>query len=181
MRGSIGCFDLTPGDHGDDADCRLHGGILSGLRPHEFGARAGCGELPARGWHDVRSPAAVCRAGRPGSGVHGDASGSVVGDHGSERLCGTTRRALHVPVSSPHGVPGCVPAAPLSSTHEDTASPQLHTPPALPQGQLYWPGSFMAPSYTPNSRYQSYGSGYGRGPYGSGFYSGYYKGFSLGY
>jgi hypothetical protein len=52
---------------------------------------------------------------------------------------------------------------------------------ALPQGQLYWPGSFMAPSYTPYSRYQSYGNGYGRGPYGSGFYSGYYKGFSLGY
>jgi hypothetical protein len=52
---------------------------------------------------------------------------------------------------------------------------------ALPQGQIYWPGSFMAPSYTPLSRYQTYGSGYGRGPYGSGFYSGYYKGFSLGY
>jgi hypothetical protein len=52
---------------------------------------------------------------------------------------------------------------------------------ALPQGQLYWPGSYMVPGYTPLSRYQSYGSGYGRGPYGSGFYSGYYKGFSLGY
>jgi hypothetical protein len=51
----------------------------------------------------------------------------------------------------------------------------------LSQGQIYWPGSIMAPSYTPNSRYQSYGSGYGRGPYGSGFYSGYYKGFSMGY
>jgi hypothetical protein len=51
----------------------------------------------------------------------------------------------------------------------------------LSQGQIYWPGSFVAPSFTPNSRYQSYGSGYGRGPYGSGFYSGYYKGFSTGY
>lgn len=51
----------------------------------------------------------------------------------------------------------------------------------LPQGQIYWPGSYMAPNYVPFSRYQSYGSGYGRGPYGSGFYGGYYKGFSLGY
>jgi len=52
---------------------------------------------------------------------------------------------------------------------------------SLPQGSLYWPGSSMAPAYTPFSRYQSYGNGYGRGPYGSGFYSGYYKGFPLGY
>jgi hypothetical protein len=52
---------------------------------------------------------------------------------------------------------------------------------ALPQGQIYWPGSLMAPAYTPSSRYQTYGSGYGRGPYGSGFYSGYYKGFPMGY
>ena len=52
---------------------------------------------------------------------------------------------------------------------------------ALPQGQIYWPGSALAPGYTPFSRYQSYGSGYGYGPYGSGYYSGYYKGFSLGY
>jgi hypothetical protein len=51
----------------------------------------------------------------------------------------------------------------------------------LPQGQIYWPGSFMAPGYTPFSRYQSYGSGYGNGPYGSGFYGGYYKGFPMGY
>jgi hypothetical protein len=51
----------------------------------------------------------------------------------------------------------------------------------LPQGQLYWPGSYMTPNYVPFSRYQSYGSGYGRGPYGSNFYGGYYKGFLLGY
>ena len=51
----------------------------------------------------------------------------------------------------------------------------------LPQGQLYWPGSYMTPNYTPLIRYQSYGSGYGRGPYGSNFYEGYYKGFLMGY
>ena len=51
----------------------------------------------------------------------------------------------------------------------------------LPQGQLYWPDSYMTPNYTPVSRYQSYGSGYGRGPYGSNFYTGYYQGFLLGY
>ena len=51
----------------------------------------------------------------------------------------------------------------------------------LPQGQLYWPGSYMTPNYVPLNRYQSYGSGYGRGPYGSDFYGGYYKGFLLGY
>ena len=50
----------------------------------------------------------------------------------------------------------------------------------LPQGQLYWPGSYMSPYYMPFSRYQTYGSGYGRGPYGSNFYGGYYKGFVLG-
>ncbi len=50
----------------------------------------------------------------------------------------------------------------------------------LPQGQLYWPGSYMTPNYVPFSRYQSYGSGYARGPYGSNFYGGYYKGFLLG-
>ena len=51
----------------------------------------------------------------------------------------------------------------------------------LPQGQLYWPGSYLAPNYVPFNRYQNYGSGYGRGPYGSSFYGGYYKGFLLGY
>jgi len=51
----------------------------------------------------------------------------------------------------------------------------------LPQGQLYYPGSALAPNYTPFSRYQGYGSGYGYSPYGSGYYTGYYKGFSLGY
>ena len=52
---------------------------------------------------------------------------------------------------------------------------------ALPQGRIYWPGSAMAPNYTPFSRYQGYGGGYGYSPYGSGYYTGYYKGFSLGY
>jgi len=52
---------------------------------------------------------------------------------------------------------------------------------ALPQGQIYWPGSALAPNYTPFSRYQGYGGGYGYSPYGSGYYTGYYKGFSLGY
>jgi len=52
---------------------------------------------------------------------------------------------------------------------------------ALPQGQIGWPGSALAPGYTPFSRYESYGSGYGYGPYGSGYYTGYYKGFPLGY
>jgi len=51
----------------------------------------------------------------------------------------------------------------------------------LPQGQLYWPDSYLTPNYVPLNRYQSYGSGYGRGPYGSNFYGGYYKGFLLGY
>src|SRR5262249_4880771 len=51
----------------------------------------------------------------------------------------------------------------------------------LPQGQLYYPGSVLAPNYTPFSRYGSYGGGYGFGPYGSGYYSGYWKGWSLGY
>jgi hypothetical protein len=51
----------------------------------------------------------------------------------------------------------------------------------LPQGQLYWPGSYMTPNYVPFNRYQSYGYGYGRGPYGSNFYGNYYKGFLLGY
>jgi hypothetical protein len=50
---------------------------------------------------------------------------------------------------------------------------------SLQQGQPYWPGSSMAPAYTPYSRFQSYGSGYGRGPYGSGFYSGYFRGLPL--
>ncbi|MGO9809931.1 MAG: hypothetical protein ACLP53_03955 [Isosphaeraceae bacterium] len=50
----------------------------------------------------------------------------------------------------------------------------------LPQGQLYWPDSTLAPGYVPFSRYASSGSGYGRGPYGSNFYGGYYKGFWLG-
>lgn len=49
----------------------------------------------------------------------------------------------------------------------------------LPVGQLYWPGSYVAPNYTPFSRYQNYGSGYGRGPYGSNFYGGYYHGYLL--
>lgn len=52
---------------------------------------------------------------------------------------------------------------------------------SLPQGQIYWPGSPLAPGYTPFARYQGYNGGYGYGPYGSGYYSGYYKGFSLGY
>jgi hypothetical protein len=51
----------------------------------------------------------------------------------------------------------------------------------LPQGQLYYPGSIMAPNYTPFSRYGSYGGGYGYSPYGSGYYTGYWKGWSLGY
>jgi len=49
----------------------------------------------------------------------------------------------------------------------------------LPQGQLYWPGSSLAPGYTPFSRYQTYGSGYAQSPYGSNFYGGYYKGFPM--
>jgi hypothetical protein len=49
----------------------------------------------------------------------------------------------------------------------------------LPQGHLYWPGSFMAPDYTPYSRFQPYGSGYGVSPYGSSFYGGYYQGHPL--
>lgn len=49
----------------------------------------------------------------------------------------------------------------------------------LPQGQLYWPGSYVTPYYVPGTRYQTYGSGYGRGPYGSNFYPGYYKGFVM--
>jgi hypothetical protein len=52
---------------------------------------------------------------------------------------------------------------------------------ALPQGQLYWPGSYLAPAYTPFSRFQTYGSGYTQSPYGSNFYGGYYKGYSMGY
>jgi hypothetical protein len=55
----------------------------------------------------------------------------------------------------------------------------LATP--LPQGQLYWQGSYMAPGYAPFSRYQTYGQGYIQSPYGSNFWGGYYKGFSLGY
>lgn len=51
----------------------------------------------------------------------------------------------------------------------------------LPQGQLYWPGSYMAPGYTPFSRYQTYGQGYVQSPYGSNYWGGYYKGFALGY
>ena len=51
----------------------------------------------------------------------------------------------------------------------------------LPQGQLYWPGSYLAPAYTPYSRYQSLGSGYATSPYGSNLYPGYYKGFLRGY
>jgi hypothetical protein len=47
---------------------------------------------------------------------------------------------------------------------------------ALPQGQLYWPGAYMAPAYTPSSRFETYGSGYGQSPYGSNFYGGYWKG-----
>ena len=49
----------------------------------------------------------------------------------------------------------------------------------LPRGQLAWPGSAMAPGYTPFSRYRSYGSGYGVSPYGSNFWGGYYKGFPM--
>jgi len=49
----------------------------------------------------------------------------------------------------------------------------------LPVGQLQWPGSVLAPGYTPFSRYQSYGSGYGVSPYGSNFWGGYYKGFPM--
>jgi hypothetical protein len=49
----------------------------------------------------------------------------------------------------------------------------------LPRGQLDWPGSVMAPGYTPYSRYQTYGSGYGVSPYGSNFWGGYYKGFPM--
>jgi hypothetical protein len=51
----------------------------------------------------------------------------------------------------------------------------------LPQGQLYWPGSYVTPNYTPATRFQSYGAGYGRGPYGSNFYGGMYQGYSMGY
>jgi hypothetical protein len=46
----------------------------------------------------------------------------------------------------------------------------------LPVGQLYWPGAYLAPSFTPDSRYQTFGSGYRRSPYGSNFYGGYWKG-----
>jgi len=49
----------------------------------------------------------------------------------------------------------------------------------LPQGQLYWPGSYLAPGYTPFSRFQTYGQGYQQSPYGSNFWGGYYKGYSL--
>ena len=49
----------------------------------------------------------------------------------------------------------------------------------LPRGQLVWPGSALAPGYTPASRYQSYGNGYGVSPYGSNFWGGYYKGFPM--
>jgi len=49
----------------------------------------------------------------------------------------------------------------------------------LPRGQLEWPGSFMAPGYTPYSRFESYGSGYGVSPYGSNYWGGYYKGFPM--
>jgi hypothetical protein len=59
-------------------------------------------------------------------------------------------------------------------------APAPYTTP-LPQGQLYWPGSYLAPTYTPYSRYQTYGSGYGQSPYGSNFYGGYYKGFPMGF
>jgi hypothetical protein len=52
---------------------------------------------------------------------------------------------------------------------------------SLPQGQLYWPGAFLAPAYTPNSRYQTYGQGYMQSPYGSNFYGGYYMGHPLRY
>jgi len=50
----------------------------------------------------------------------------------------------------------------------------------LPRGQLIWPGADYAPQYTPELRYQNYGSAYGRGPYGSGFYPGYFRGFPMG-
>src|SRR5262245_31386791 len=50
---------------------------------------------------------------------------------------------------------------------------------ALPVGQLYWPGAYFTPAYSPTTRFQNYDSAYGRGPYGSGFYSGYYKGFPM--
>ncbi|MGB0067104.1 MAG: hypothetical protein WBQ11_03575 [Isosphaeraceae bacterium] len=68
----------------------------------------------------------------------------------------------------------------LRATRTYSQPPALYAM-QLPQGQLYWPDSFMTPNYAPLSRYQSYGSGYGRGPYGSNFYTGYYQGFLLGY
>ena len=49
----------------------------------------------------------------------------------------------------------------------------------LPRGQLAWPGSVLAPGYTPFSRFETYGSGYGVSPYGSNYWGGYYKGFPM--
>ncbi len=77
-------------------------------------------------------------------------------------------------------------AAPRVRGRNHRATRTSSQPPApyetqLPQGQLYWPDTYMTPNYAPLSRYQSYGSGYGRGPYGSNFYTGYYQGFLLGY
>jgi hypothetical protein len=51
----------------------------------------------------------------------------------------------------------------------------------LPQGQLYWPGSMVAPDYTPFSRYRTQGQGYQVSPYGSNFYGGYWMGHALNY
>ena len=50
---------------------------------------------------------------------------------------------------------------------------------SLPVGRLFWPGSAIAPGYTPSSRYDSMDFGYDRSPYGSNSYGGYYKGFPI--
>jgi hypothetical protein len=93
-----------------------------------------------------------------------------------------------VTASGPYGTTS-VPAAPVrvrrgllgrtrvySSGYNQAPAPYAAQ---LPQGQLYWPGSNIAPGYAPFSRYQTYGSGYTQSPYGSNFYGGYYKGFPM--
>jgi hypothetical protein len=95
-----------------------------------------------------------------------------------------------VPYAARPVAPNAVPAAPrvrgrgLRGGRTYYYSRGYRQPPApyatqLPQGQLYWPGSYLTPGYTPFSRYQTYGSGYWQSPYGSNFWGGYYKGYSL--
>ena len=83
---------------------------------------------------------------------------------------------------SPLRVSGLWPEAGCSAVLASTAAVTIRRctyASQLPQGQLYWPGSAIAPGYTPFSRYQTYGSGYNQSPYGSNFYGGYYKGFPM--